>query len=175
MAQPGPKPKPRALKELAGNPGHRPLNTAQPRPEPKAPAMPRGVLPKSARKAWRELAPQLEALGLLSEIDAPLFTLLCVWTGAALDAAAVIRRDEEQGESEQGVITEDDRGRERKSRALSVLRAASVEIRQLAAEFGLSPSSRSRLEVPPSEEPSLAEMLFHMAVSEGEEGDNEPG
>ena len=40
MAQRGRKPKPTALKMLEGNPGGRPLNTKEPRPEKKAPRCP---------------------------------------------------------------------------------------------------------------------------------------
>ena len=40
MATRGRKPKPTAMKELEGNPGKRPLNPNEPRPERKAPRCP---------------------------------------------------------------------------------------------------------------------------------------
>lgn len=40
MATRGRKPKPTAIKELEGNPGKRPLNANEPRPERKAPRCP---------------------------------------------------------------------------------------------------------------------------------------
>ena len=39
MATRGRKPKPTAMKELEGNPGKHPLNTSEPKPNKKAPAL----------------------------------------------------------------------------------------------------------------------------------------
>lgn len=39
MATRGRKPKPTAMKELEGNPGKHPLNTSEPKPNKKAPAV----------------------------------------------------------------------------------------------------------------------------------------
>ena len=41
-------------------------------------------------------------------------------------------------------------------------------MRKILAEFGLTPSSRSRLQIKGGDEPSLAEVLFNMAVSDGD-------
>ena len=48
---------------------------------------------------------------------------------------------------DEGIITEDERGRERKNRAITVLNQASKEFRLMAGQFGLTPAMRSRLEV----------------------------
>ena len=56
MAQRGRKPKPTALKMLEGNPGGRPLNTKEPKPEKKAPRCP-SWLEDEAKKSgsvWRK-------------------------------------------------------------------------------------------------------------------------
>jgi len=65
MAKPGTKPKPTALKVLEGNPGKRPLNENEPKPEPKAPVCPKW-LDNYAHKVWERLAPVLKQMGLLS-------------------------------------------------------------------------------------------------------------
>ena len=152
MGNPGPPPTPTRLKLLRGtlrpdrDRGH------EPQPSLGPVAMPRGVLPASARKAWRTWAPELQQLGLLTPIDRPMFALTCLWAGVAMDAARLIRDED--------IVTEDDRGRERKSRALTVLRAASSELRQLSAMFGLSPADRSRINTPkPEERDPFAEFL----------------
>ena len=49
MAQRGRKPTPTAIKELEGNPGKRPLNDAEPKPERKAPPCPKGLEPEAKR------------------------------------------------------------------------------------------------------------------------------
>ena len=76
MSSPGPAPKPVELKILEGTARPEDLRRNEPRPQPVAPTMPRGVLPKRARKLWRELAPKLERVGILTEVDGPAFALL---------------------------------------------------------------------------------------------------
>lgn len=165
MANMGRRAKPKALKDLSGNPGGRPAAN-EPRPEPGGVTMPRGVLSKESRKAWHELADELERLGLLTVVDKPMFTLLCTWLGVATEAAQELRED--------GIVTEDDRGRERKNRALTVLRAASTEIRQLSRCFGLSPADRAGLEVPGEDDATFQEVLAMLTtdvVVEGGDGE----
>lgn len=53
MAQRGRKPKPTAVKVLEGNPGKRSLNTAEPKPEKKAPRCP-SWLEDEAKKRMEE-------------------------------------------------------------------------------------------------------------------------
>jgi phage terminase small subunit len=59
---------PTALKLLAGNPGHRPLNQNEPKPELVAPTCP-SHLSREAKREWRRIVPELEKLGLLTRID----------------------------------------------------------------------------------------------------------
>jgi phage terminase small subunit len=58
MAGRGRPPKPTALKVLEGNPGKRPLNQNEPKPEKKAPNCPSWLLP-DAKKEWRRLSKEL--------------------------------------------------------------------------------------------------------------------
>lgn len=118
-------------------------------------AMPRGVLSASARRAWRVWAPELQALGLLTRLDGPMFALTCTWMGVALDAARELR--------EKGIVCDDSRGREAKNRALTVLRAASVELRQLSAVFGLTPGDRAKWHWADEEIESIADILIREA------------
>ena len=76
MAQRGRKPKPTAIKELEGNPGKRPLNEAEPKPAKKAPPCPKWLEPE-AKKEWRRLSKQLEAIGVLTEVDQAAFASYC--------------------------------------------------------------------------------------------------
>ena len=61
MATRGRKPKPTAMQELEGNPGKHPLNTSEPKPNKKAPACSKWLEPE-AKKEWRRLAKQMEAM-----------------------------------------------------------------------------------------------------------------
>lgn len=64
MATRGRKPKPTAIKELEGNPGKRPLNANEPRPERKAPRCP-AWLDTEAKREWRRMGKVLEQMGML--------------------------------------------------------------------------------------------------------------
>jgi len=73
------KPKPTNLKILEGNRGRRKL-VDEPKPRPLIPTPPKG-LDRVAKKFWLELAPKIESLGLLTEVDVSAFTALCqVWS-----------------------------------------------------------------------------------------------
>ena len=58
----GPKPAPSALKALAGNPGKRAINHAEPQPERGAPPCP-DWMPADGRAQWEKIVPELDALG----------------------------------------------------------------------------------------------------------------
>lgn len=139
MAAPGPAPKPTALKVLEGNPGKRQLNTNEPRPQPVAPTMPDG-LPDDAAEFWEQHAPKLETLGILTEVDGPAFVLMAIHYALAREAARTIQ--------DQGLASVDENGAERKHPLLQAVRDNSTAFRMFAQEFGLTPSSRSRLSIP---------------------------
>ena len=155
MAQPGPKPKPTELKRLAGNPGKRPLNDQEPQPEPASARCPHG-LSDGAKKFWRKRAKDLIRLGVLTTADVPAFLLMAEHYAIAREARAVI--------DQEGLRDVDINGLRRKHPLLQVWRDNATAYRMYASEFGLTPSSRSRLRVPaPEEELSLAELLFQGA------------
>jgi P27 family predicted phage terminase small subunit len=157
--------KPTKLKRLAGTWRSDRSPEREPDPEPGPVGMPRGVLPASARRAWRAWAPELKRLGLLTPVDAPLFMVTCIWMGVAMDAALLLRESEEAPGADQGIVVEDGRGREAKNRALTVLRAASGELRQLAHSFGLTPADRAGLSLQtPEQEEDFADLLVRMAM-----------
>ena len=63
-------PKPTHLKVLDGNPGRRPLNPGEPRPQVKVPTCPQHLSP-TAKHEWKRLAHQLHVLGILTASIAP--------------------------------------------------------------------------------------------------------
>ena len=58
------------------NPGGRPLNTKEPKPEKKAPRCP-SWLEDEAKKEWKRMAKVLENMGLLTEMDMAAFAGYC--------------------------------------------------------------------------------------------------
>jgi phage terminase small subunit len=64
----GRRPKPTRLKLLTGNPGKRPFNDTEPRPEPVVPECP-PELSELARREWDRLAPELAKLRIVTNLD----------------------------------------------------------------------------------------------------------
>lgn len=149
---PGPPPKPTALKLLAGNPGKRTLNDSEPQPERVAPARPRG-LPRGAKKFWDAHAEKLEKLGILTEVDGPAFTMMARHWDLATRAAKQIEQD--------GLTTKDENGAVRKHPLLQVWRENSAAFLRYAAQFGLTPSARSRLNIPDPQEVDNYEIFLN--------------
>ena len=121
---------PTIVKNLNGNPGKRPLPENEPTPYPKAPKCPDDI-DSGAQDVWKRLGPKLERLGLLTETDGDLFSMLCqirsrlVWIHQEID-----KGDEK-----------------RRSFLLKEERLYSALLRQYATEFGLSPRGRVGLTV----------------------------
>lgn len=174
MSSRGRKPKPTAAKELAGNPGHRPLNENEPKPKASAARTPRG-LGQEGSKFWRKYAPALAGLGILTEIDEPALRMAAEHFDIAVQAATELRRERPlfdkdgapvfDGDGKQvmvtdGLVIEDKDGNLRKNPLLQILRDNSTALRGYLTEFGMTPSSRSKIKAEPDEQLSLADILF---------------
>jgi len=146
---PGPAPKPTRLKQLAGNPGKRPLNIAEPQPRADAGYCPRW-LPDEAKRAWRIVAPELRRLGLLTVVDALQLAAYCM-------AYARWRQANELLE-EEGLTFTTDKGYVQQRPEVAIAGKALAEMRALAQEFGMTPASRSRISLPgeQTEDPLVA-------------------
>lgn len=138
MATRGPKPKPTALKELEGNPGKRPLNDKEPKPEKKAPRCPTWLEP-DAKKEWKRLAKQLEELGILTQVDMTSFAGYC--------QAYARWKEAEEFISKHGTIVKTPSGYWQQVPQVSIAQTYLKTMSKFCEQFGLTPSSRSRLEV----------------------------
>ena len=134
----GRKPKPTALKELQGNPGKRPLNKREPKPTgtPTCPSH----LDDNAKKEWRRISKELTAIGLLTSVDRAALAAYCCaysrWAAA-----------EENIQKFGTVIKSPKSGYPVQNPYVSVANTALDLMRKFATEFGLTPASRSRLQV----------------------------
>jgi len=72
----GRRPKPTRMKALTGNPGKRPLNVHEPRPEPAAPDCPPELSPV-ARQEWKRLTAELVKLNLITHLDRGALATYC--------------------------------------------------------------------------------------------------
>lgn len=141
----GRKPKPTYLKLLEGNPSHRPLTKNEPKPQPGRPPCPRW-LNLEAKREWRRIVPELEALGLLTIVDRAALAGYC-------QAYARWRQAEEAIEK-YGMIGKTESGYVQQLPYVSIAQKSLQLMKNLAAEFGLTPSARSRLSLQKPEEES---------------------
>jgi len=143
---PGPPPEPTALKKWKGNPGKRALPADEPQYRT-APAKPRGM-PKKAQQLWDNLAPLLEDVGILTGPDGPAFQLLAEQWWIIDEARKSLQKH--------GLIIVDINDQPRKNPAYQIYRDAVNLYTKLSKEFGLTPSSRTRVAAP--EPPELDEL-----------------
>lgn len=118
----GRPPKPTSLRVLNGNAGHRPINTAEPKPSALSGVPPAGLAAEVAAQ-WARLAPRLLKFGLLTELDEDAFVTLCT-----LEAAF------------RGILASE-------SISTEAVIELSKERRQLWARFGMTPSDRVKVKV----------------------------
>jgi P27 family predicted phage terminase small subunit len=134
----GRKAKPTARKKLEGNPGKRKLNKREPRPKASE-RIAAAEIDRRAHEFIAAYAPQLQAMGLLTDADQAALELMSVHYSIAWRAAEIVTRE--------GLMLKNAFGWA-KHPLLQVLRDNSTAFKSYAAEFGLTPSSRSRISVP---------------------------
>jgi P27 family predicted phage terminase small subunit len=138
---PGRKPTPTHLKLVKGNPGRRPIRKDEPDVEAKPPAPPEHLSEK-ARRAWDVVSPLLERAGILATADAFALEMLCEAYGDYLDARDAI---EEFGGNYYETKNAAGGTMHRAHPAVAVMRDADRRIRGWLAEFGMTPSARTRV------------------------------
>ncbi|MEW6457617.1 MAG: phage terminase small subunit P27 family [Bacillota bacterium] len=113
---------------------------------------------KEARWLWNYLAPRLERVGLISEIDLPTFAILCQQFGVFAAAEKHLKKT--------GTRTAEYTNKAGATNVVEVAEAkiarnAAITFKSLASEFGLSPASRARLCGSPAsrQEDELDELL----------------
>lgn len=136
MAQRGRKPKPTAVKVLEGNPGKRQLNMFEPQPEKKMPECP-DWLEDEAKAEWHRLCKNLYELGLLTDLDMAAFASYC--------QAYARWKEAEEFITQHGSIIKTKTGYWQQVPQVSIAHSNQKIMMQAAAEFGLTPSSRSRI------------------------------
>ena len=135
----GRKPKPTHLKEIAGNPGKRPLNKNEPKAPPAdllAPAHLRG----QELKVWKRLAPLLAAMKVFRQPDRDLLEQYCTAYQEWRRAVTEVRK-------KGGAVSKTPSGYGQVSPWVARVKAEREEMRRIMVEFGMTPSSRSRLQV----------------------------
>lgn len=138
MATVGRKPKPAELKLLTGNPGKRPVKRAAAvgRDRLRAPAPP-DWLPDDGKSEWRRVAPLLLAMRVLRDTDLTALAVYCEAYSRYREARRILDLE--------GLTSDTGMGGIKTHPATTILNAALSQMVRLQAEFGLTPSSRSRV------------------------------
>jgi P27 family predicted phage terminase small subunit len=140
MGTRGPAPKPEWLKVLEGNPGKRPLKKpAKAKPEMRVFASP-DWLGEAARGHWNNVAPELQRIGLLTELDLTLFAAFCQ------TYANWVRVEKQLNET--GLVYVTPSGQVRPRPELAIAREYMDAILEFSKDFGMTPASRANMSLP---------------------------
>lgn len=147
----GRPPKPTALKLIQGTARPDRINKREPKPKAGAPACPRH-LDQVAKAKWRELAPQLVTLGVLTKVDGDALAAYCEaysrWVAATLELEAF------------GALTYvGDKGMIRKHPAVGIASEALGNMALYGGKLGLSPADRARVHGSQEEEAEDDDLL----------------
>lgn len=152
----GRKPKPTHLKLVTGNPGKRAINSAEPKVSRSRPSAP-GHMSDKARETWGYVTGLLDRMGILTEVDALALEMLCEAYADFLAASATLR---ELGSDYYETTNQSGSTMYRAHPALAKKQDADRRIRGWLAEFGMTPSARSRVKADGEQEEDPAEAYF---------------
>lgn len=170
----GRKPTPSHLKLVHGNRGKRPLNQAEPTPVRERPSAPAHIS-DMAREVWGQAVLILDEMGVLTRADVFAVEVLCEAladhraAGETVRACAATARSA-VAEGKESDFTPDGRyyrtinqagGVMWRAHPATALRAdADRRVRSWCAEFGLTPSARSRIETGQADRGDAASKYF---------------
>lgn len=145
----GPKRKPTALRVIEGNRSHRPIPEGEPEFSlPDDVPVPPDFLDAYGREEWDRIAPELYAAGLITVVDTGTLAAYCeayaTWRAAVVELQRQAKVNDKTLAGAALVKTKSGNVIQNPLRGVAnTARAAMVRI---AAEFGLTPSSRANLE-----------------------------
>lgn len=159
----GPPKTPTHLRLVRGNPSKRPINKNEPQPPKGVPPVPKHF-DKQGKYWFKRMAEELDAIGVISQLDARALELL-------VEAYTEYRHHCETLDREgytYAVYSDDDadEGKGREIRMIKPHPAAMMKadawkrLRAMLAEFGMTPSSRSKVSKDkPDEDDLLSQFL----------------
>jgi len=131
----GNKPKPPELRLIEGNRGHRPIPVT-PKPKREHPPASRWIT-REAKREWRRISKELFSLGLLTVVDRAALEAYCQCYARWKEAEAKV--DMVCPETESGYLQQNP--------YIGISLKYVKEMRAFLTEFGMTPSSRARVNV----------------------------
>ncbi len=158
--KPGTKPKPTHLKLVTGNPGKRTLNRKEAKTKAAIPAAP-AHLSADAVEEWSRVATELFNLGILCEIDRAALAAYAMAYGRWVQAERAIAKMAEKDQLTGGLMIKTSNGNAIQNPLVGTANKAAADMMRYAAEFGMTPSARSRISAePPQESGDPADRFF---------------
>lgn len=141
----GPRPTPTHLRLVKGNPGRRPLPKKEAKPQFELP-MPPPELSDDAKVEWGRVSGELYRCGLLSRIDRAALAAYCQAYGRWMQAERAIARMAASDPITSGLMIKTSNGNVIQNPLVGTANKAMNDMMRVAAEFGMTPSARSRIE-----------------------------
>ena len=146
----GVPPRPKALKLLQGVQKCR-INFQEPVPPPGMPQPPKH-LDTEAKREWRRVAPLLARMGVLTQIDGSAFALYCQTHSQWVTALRHLKQDE-------NYVCVGNNMTVYQNLWFRIAQSCSATLHRMMCEFGMTPSSRSRIRATPEHVDDIDEFL----------------
>ena len=143
----GRKPTPRNLRLLRGNPGNHHINENEPQPDIVIPEPPEH-LGDIAKAEWNRLSEELYRLGLISELDRSALAAYCQVYARWVEAEDTLKRMSTP-QNPGGLLLKTSNGNIIQNPLVGASNKALQMMHKFLTEFGMTPSSRSRVSATP--------------------------
>ena len=140
----GRKPKPSGLKVIAGTDRADRRNDNEPKFTPDIPSAP-PFLSNEAAAEWARVCEQLYTQGVLSQVDRAALGAYCQAYGRWEQAEAALARMAERDNVTKGLMIKTTNGNAVQNPLVGTANKAMADMMRYAAEFGMTPSARSRI------------------------------
>lgn len=143
----GRKPKPTALKLVLGNPGKRALPKKEAKIALSEPTPP-PFLSDDAKVEWGRVCSTLFKVGLMTEVDRAALAAYCQSYGRWAQAERQLGELAKKGEVN-GLLMKTTNGNVIQHALVGIANKAGADVVRYAAEFGMTPSARARVQANP--------------------------
>lgn len=144
MAPRGPKPKPTSLKLLSGTARKHRLNLNEPKVPPSIPDAP-DHLSGEAQVEWARVTAEMANMGILSRLDRGTLAAYAQAYGRWVAAERALARMAERDAVTAGIVIRTKSGNAIQNPLVGAANKAMADMVRYAAEFGMTPSSRTRV------------------------------
>lgn len=145
MGKRGPRPMPTVFRLITNDrPGR--INKEEAQPDRAPPPCPDWLPPAAAAK-WKEVAPRLEAAGLLTEIDGDALAAYCTAFARFVQAEQDAQKFSDMDPTTHGIMARTSNGTPILNPLMGALATLRRDVARMAAELGMTPAGRTQIKV----------------------------